>query len=105
MRGQQGATRTAAQIISRLGLSDQAEAAITQAYPRPDLMGDRFRFDLDEFNRSISYRSVELDNGAILTAEDAKFGDVFQQESLVAEGRMRYSTTGAVIDQKLRKTK
>lgn len=105
MRGQDGATRSARAIIRRLGLSDQATEAIESAFPRRDLIDEAFRFDREEFERHATYRTVELDNGALLTAEDSRFSDIFQVERLVAENRARYSTEGEVVDQRLRKTK
>lgn len=105
MRGQDGATRSARAIIRRLGLSDEATEAIEGAFPRRDLISEPFRFDREEFERHATYRTVELDNGALLMAEDSRFSEVFEVEHLVAEDRVRYSTEGEVIDQRFRKTK
>lgn len=105
MRGQAGKTRSAQQIFSRLGLSTQAVDAMSHAYPRGELLSDRFAFDLDEFNRHISFRTVELDNGAILTADDARFDEVFRHDRVAAESRVRYTTEGVIVDQRLRKNK
>lgn len=105
MRGQDGATRSARTIIRRLGLSAAATEAIEAAFPRRDLIAEAFRFDSSEFERHATYRTVELDNGALLMAEDSRFSEVFEVERLVAENRVRYSTEGAIIDQRFRKTK
>lgn len=105
MRGQDGKTRSAVAIVKRLGLSDEAADAIMKAYPRPELMSESFRFDSTEFERHALYRAVELDTGALLLAEDAKFDDVFRTHLLVAEQKVRYTTEGKVVDQRFRKTK
>ncbi|MEX2167669.1 MAG: hypothetical protein WD851_00035 [Pirellulales bacterium] len=105
MRNQSGKTRSATAIIKRLGLSDQAAEAITDAYARPELMSESFRFEADEFERHALYRAVELDTGALLLAEDARFDDVFHTELLVAERKVRYTTEGKIVDQRFRKTK
>lgn len=105
MRGQDGKTRSAQTIVRRLGLSDAAAQGIIEAYPRPELMTESFRFDATEFDRHALYRAVELDNGAMLMAEDANFSHVFRTERLVAENKVRYTTEGTVIDQRFRKTK
>ena len=74
-------------------------------------MDQSFSFDATEFGRHISYRMVELDTGAILMAEDAKFEDVFQAEPVdreTIEQRnkvVRFSTEGEVVDQRYRKRK
>jgi hypothetical protein len=105
MRGQNGKTRSAQTIVRRLGLSDEASEAITHAYPRPELMNESFRFDATEFERHALYRAVELDNGAMLMAEDSQFAHVFRAERLVAENKVRYTTEGNIVNQRLRKTK
>jgi hypothetical protein len=105
LRGQAGVTRSATEMFQRLGLSAQAVDAVRSSFPRSDLLDDRFRFDLDEFNAHVAYRILELGNGAMLTAEDARFDQVFTREQLVAEAGFRYSTQGVVVDQRLRKLK
>jgi len=105
MRGQDGATRSAREIIRRLGLGAEATEAIESAFPRRDLIDEAFTFDRTEFERHATYRTVELDNGALLTAEDSRFSDIFEVEQLVADNRARYSTEGAVVDQRFRKKK
>jgi len=105
MRGQNGRTSSTRAILHRLGLSEQATAAVERAFPRPELLNENFRFDAIEFSRHLLYRTVELDNGAVLMADDSNFDSVFQTERLIAEGRVRYATEGAVVDQRFRKTK
>ena len=105
MRGQDGKTRSARAILDRLGLSSDAIDAVVKAFPRTELIDESFRFDVSEFQKHALYRSVELDNGAILMAEDARFSQIFNEQRMVAEGRFRYSTEGEIIDQRFRKTK
>ena len=73
--------------------------------PAPELISESFRFDATEFARHAHYRAVELDNGAMLMAEDSRFTEVFQAERLVGENRVRYTTEGEIVDQRFRKTK
>lgn len=95
---------SANQAIERLGLSEEARSAITDAFARSDLMGEVFRFDSEEFNRHAPYRAVELDNGGVLIAENRRFREVFDREVLsAAEQRVRYSTEGRVVDDQLKK--
>ena len=105
IRGQHGSVRSTSEILRRLGLSEQASAAIERAFPRPELLSDSFRFDASEFSKHVLYRSVELDNGAVLMADDSDFDSIFHTERSVGEGRVRYATEGAIVDQRLRKTK
>ncbi len=106
LRGQHGQRRSARQMVDQLGLSQPAAVALEAAFPRPDLMDEVFQFDRDEFQRHAAYRAVELDNGGLLIAEDSRFAQVFQQEVVsIDDRRVRYTTEGHVIDERLRKTK
>jgi hypothetical protein len=66
-------------------------------------VSDRFRFDAAEFAKHLAYKQVELDNGAILTAPADRFDAVFERTQ--RRQQETFSTTGAVVDQRLRKTK
>ena len=62
--------------------------------------------DLEEFTSHAPYRAVELDNGAMMIAEDARFAEVFRRdEGNLEDGRARYITEGRVVDERLRKQK
>ena len=105
LRGQAGKTQTTTSILDSLGVSEDATQAIGEHFTRPELMGDTFTFDSDEFDKHVHYRTVELDNGAILTAEDKEFSNVFREEHFVDGKGSRYTTEGIILTQKLRKTK
>jgi hypothetical protein len=106
LRGQHGRRRSARQLVEQLGLSELATSALAAAFPRADLLEEVFEFDREEFQRHAPYRAVEMDNGGVLIAEDARFGEVFQQQVVDADqNRVRYVTEGRVIDESLRKTK
>jgi hypothetical protein len=106
LRGQNGRTLSARGFIDRLSLSDPAVVAIESAYVRTDLMDETFVFNRDEFDKHAHYRAVELDSGAMLVAENAAFDDVFSAEILSSqENRVRYTTEGRVIDERLRRTR
>jgi hypothetical protein len=106
LRGQHGQRRSARQLVERLGLSQPAAVALEAGFVRPDLMDEVFQFDRDEFQRHAPYRAVELDNGGVMVADDARFPQVFRQEIVdAAAGRMRYVTEGRVVDERLRKNR
>jgi hypothetical protein len=65
---------------------------------------EQFRFDMDEFKSHIGYRSVELNNGGMLTAETDEFENVFHKED-AGSGRVRFSTEGKIVNEKLRKSR
>jgi hypothetical protein len=103
--GHTGRVQTAAALADRLGLSLDATNALRENMQRPELFNESFRFDRGEFARHIQYRSLELDNGAILTAENARFADVFEQTTNPEEDATTYTTTGTVVSDLLKKTK
>jgi hypothetical protein len=106
LRSQHGRRRTARQMVEQLGLSQQAVKALEANLPRADLMDEVFQFDRDEFEKHAPYRAVQLDNGGLLVAEDARFSDVFQRQTIdEAQGRVRFVTEGRVVDETLRKQK
>jgi hypothetical protein len=106
MRNQAGRRRSARQLIDQLGLSAPAAAALESAFLRPDLLDETFEFDLQEFSQHAPYRAVELDNGAMMIAEDARFAQVFRRDDAnLPDGRARYVTEGRVVDERLRKQK
>ncbi len=62
-----------------------------------------FRFDGDEYKSVIAYKSVELNNGAMLTAQSANFDSVFRQE--FTDGKkdeVKFTTKGKVVNEKLK---
>lgn len=106
LHGQDGNLRSVNQLAATFGISDDARTALETGFPRPDLMNEIFQFDSEEFQRHAPYRSVELDNGALLIAEEVNFGEVFRQQELDGgQRRVRYVTEGRVVDERLRKLK
>jgi hypothetical protein len=104
-RGQAGRTGSIARIAHNLGLSADATAVIREALPRTELFHETFKFDQAEFDSHITFRSIVLDNGAVLTADNSRFEDVFRKEAVPnSERRLRFSTEGTIVDQRLRKT-
>ena len=106
MGGQHGRRQSTRQMVERIGLSREAIAALEVGFPRVDLMDEVFELDRDEFQRHAPYRAVELDNGGLLIADNARFTDVFKEQVLnTADRRVRYITEGHVVDERLRKRK
>jgi len=105
MRGQQGKTISARGVLRQLGLSESATQEVERSFARPELMEESFQFDSAEFGRHIMYRTVELDTGAMLMAEDSKWDEVFLKERISDQDRIRFSTEGEVVDERLKKTK
>ena len=62
-----------------------------------------FTFDINEFRNVIAFKSVELDNGGVLTAPSGTFDEVFKEEELEEEGKKtRFVTEGEIVNEKLK---
>jgi hypothetical protein len=102
-RGHQNRFVTPHRLAEQLGLNPEATDALKEEMPRPELFEERFRFEREEFDRHVMYRSIELSNGAVLTAENARFDEVFRTDP-ITETEAVYSTTGSIVTEKLKKT-
>jgi hypothetical protein len=102
--GLKGKSTSISEFEERFGLSKAARDAINGELKTPALAEEHFRFDLDEFNNQVGYRSLELDNGAMMIAQSAEFDDVFHQEILdKKKHEVQISTKGRVVSERLRK--
>jgi len=88
------------QIAARFNLSDDALTAIVQQLPKPSVANEFFKFDAHEFKSIVAFRSVELDNGATLTAESDKFDRVFRTEHI--KDQTEFVTRGRVVNEKIK---
>jgi hypothetical protein len=91
-------------FAQKYNLSPEARDSIMVAMKNEKLFSEQFTFVADEFSQHVAFRSVELDNGALLTASAASFDKVFARETL-PQAKVKFTTTGQVVDDKLRKTK
>jgi hypothetical protein len=104
MRNQAAVSTSAAMILQNLGLSDEAVDQITQALPRRELLSETFKFDRDEFDSHVAYRSIELDNGGVMVADNEHFEKVFRSEKLRGTAdEFRFTTQGKIVNQQTRK--
>lgn len=89
-----------ADFCDQFHLSQSAKEAVAAAVDPPRLLNDKFKFDKTEFARHISYKQVELDNGAVLAAPVEKFDDCFT--TVKRHDALTFSTTGAIVEERLR---
>ena len=101
----EGRVTSAAQFADQFHLSPGALKAFREPLRQGRLFNEQFQFTSAEFLAHLSFRSVELDNGAVLTASTAHFDHVFTKESLPENQTVRFTTSGRVINDKLRKAK
>lgn len=92
------------EFTEQIGLSPDARSIIVQQLKNPDTANEQFKFDIAEFRSQVAYRSVQLDNGGLLTAESENFEEVFNREVISQKTQqVRFSTTGRIVNEKLRK--
>jgi len=97
---------TISEFCDQFQLSKRAKEQVCKQVHSQRLLEDKFIFDRPEFDKHLSYKFVELDNGAILSAQASKFDKCFEEEVLEEGGNnVRYTTTGRVVDEKLRRSK
>ena len=93
------------EICTRFALPDDAVSLLQKTVKNKDLLTDRFRFSGKEFSKYTLYRAVETDKGVVVTAETAVFDKNVQIQESRNSKRIRISTEGELIDDRLRKRK
>jgi hypothetical protein len=88
---------------NRLGLSSAAKSALAHELRSSAAAQEVFQFDVGTYRSLVAFKSVELNNGAMLSADTEKFDKVFQQEPIDgAKDEVKFVTRGKVIDEKLK---
>ena len=100
------------QIISmdnfaeRFALSDKTKQALTSTLSDPSLTFSQFKFSAEEFSKHVKYRSLQINNGAVLTAPVGKFDKCFSREILSEErNEYRFTTHGTIVNERLKTSK
>ncbi|MFC1763626.1 hypothetical protein ACFL6U_16300 [Planctomycetota bacterium] len=96
---------TVEMFCERFNLSGPAREAIVRALRHDTLQHDRFQFCGNEFQRTLPFRSIELNNNGILTAPTNHFEEIFEMEKVSGSENIRFMTEGKVINDGFRKRK
>ena len=85
----------------------ETQKQIKERFPKAKSFDETFTFVPDEFKKFVNMRTIELDNGALLTAPTDRFDQVFTREPVAGPNNdiVRFSTEGSIIDQRYRKVK
>lgn len=98
-----GKTVSIRDLSGRLNLSQPARAAIEAQVSNTALLTDTFVLDSEEFQRHAAYATVELDQGAILTAPADRFNECFSREPVNVEEQLyRFTAEGRIVDERLK---
>lgn len=87
-------------FCNHFGFSRDTIDTIKTALNKESLFTKTFQFDAAEFQDKLPYRTVEIENGAILTAKSDEFEKIFDKKD-IGNGRVEYSTKGRVSDQRM----
>jgi hypothetical protein len=100
--GLHGKTISAEVLAKKYSFSPATEDVFRKQFPS-ELYKEQFKVDGPEYSKHIAFQSIELSNGGIVTADAAKFEDVFKREDV--DGKTRFSTEGKIVAERLRTTK
>jgi len=90
-------------FCARLGLSPAAKDAISKELKSARLAQEVFQFDVTVYKELVAYKTVELSNGALLTADTEKFDRVFKVEPVnIGRDEVQFTTKGRVVDEKFK---
>ena len=98
--------------VSAKGLLDQfhvpagTQEQIKDRFPKAKSFEETFTFVPGEFAKFVTMRTIELDNGALLTAPTERFDVVFTREPVTGRANIfRFVTQGSIVDQRFRMVK
>jgi hypothetical protein len=97
-------TVSAKTFLRDLNLSNDTISAVLSNIDE-SFHDNKFKFSANELYKHISYKSLELDNGAYLSAPAEDFDEVYKVTRTGADNTISISTKGKVIDEKLKKAK
>ncbi len=92
-------------LMEQFSVSDGARSLVN-AEVQEHLRKEKFRLDVVELDKHAPMQSIELDNGAVLTAPTPTFDDVFKRENVRGgdgNQKIRITTEGRVVNERLRK--
>jgi hypothetical protein len=94
-------------LLDRFQVPAETQKEIKERFPKAKSFDETFTFVPDEFTKFVNMRTIELDNGALLTAPTDRFDQVFAREAVAGPNNdiVRFSTEGSIIDQRYRKVK
>jgi hypothetical protein len=94
-------------LLDRFQVPAETQEQIKERFPKTKSFDETFTFVPDEFAKFVNMRTIELDNGALLTAPTDRFDQVFTREPIAGTNNdvVRFSTEGSIIDQRYRKVK
>ena len=93
-------------FCDKYSLSKEAIDALTHVFRSESIFSESFIFNADEFQKILSYKSIELDNGAFISANAYSFNEIVTITQLDNKklGHVQVTTNGKIVNLKLVKT-
>jgi hypothetical protein len=85
-------------------LSSKASKAVAHAFNSDVLFNESFLFSSSEFEKVLAYKSIELDNGAFISANAYEFSEIVKISPISSDDgndKVQVSTIGTIVSQKL----
>lgn len=87
-------------FCKHFGFSVSTQQSVIAQLPKPSLATKAFKFDAKVFKERLPYRTVEIENGAILTAPSGDFDNVFRMTQKPGD-IVEFTTRGRVADERM----
>lgn len=87
-------------FCKHFGFSVSTQQSVVAQLSKSSLADKTFKFDVKTFKERLPYRTVEIENGAILTAPSDEFNKVFQVSKKSGDV-VEYTTRGRVSDERI----
>lgn len=99
-----GQLMSAKNFCSQFKVSEVTKKAIKDAFKHDQLFDEEFLFDSNEFHNLISFKSIELNTGVLITADSYGFDEKVSVRE-AENGVVNITTSGKIVDEKLMKAK
>jgi hypothetical protein len=101
---QGGHTFSADRLMSQFQLSPETRDCLMKEFDNSRVANEQFTIDPDEFKVHLRLRSVDLDSGVSMIAPADTFDQKIVREPIPGQAESyRFSTTGKIVDETLRK--
>lgn len=95
---------SAKNFCTQFRVSEVTKQAVKDSFKHETLFNEEFVFDSNEFHNLLSFRSIELNTGVLITADSYGFDEKVSVEES-ANGIVNITTSGKIVDEKLMKAK
>ncbi len=101
-----GKSTSISQILAQYQLSEEAQHLIIASLENPQTKDTVFLFDSQEALSTIPFKSIELDNQAIMIAPSTDFEKIFvPSDEVSVSGKLTYTTQGKIVKEQFRARK